>query len=381
MKRRNPAVPNLVHGMLYPFIALLFVVGAVHQAYAQRNNTSPLYSWSGMNNNFLHLEPDGYSKVWVTTEGGTTNEDFWRQAEEIEMAEDGYYWAKTYDSTHLSTYSAEVEALCDGFVNYVHPATNDMWTSDTYNDDILMAVMAFVRAYNITGTTRWLTDAENNFDAVWTRAQAGDGGLCENTGGGVGCYENSSVNWPFVIAGHVIYGAAGNTGSYLSEAEGVFSWAKSHLYNSSTGEVYDGPTEFVDYSYNYGFAIGASSESSDGTDAALMSEYLFNDMSNATYPYAGTYNGYNVLPNYGQGNLNDSGFNGIAMRQLALANSHGLIPGDVMAAAEANIDSAWSHRDSQELMWNNWVSNTPNSGIYSWDASAGAVGMFTIPTD
>jgi predicted alpha-1,6-mannanase (GH76 family) len=291
------------------------------------------------------------------------------------VAVDAYYENPT------SANKTEVEALCDGVVNYVHPATNDMWTSDDYNDDILWMVNAFARAYTVTGTTRWLDDAENNFTAVWNRAQAGDGGLCQNTGGGVGCYEDSAVNWNFAIAGHLINNYNGGTGSYLSEAEGVYSWAMSNLYDSATGEIYDGPGSHVDYSYNYGIAIGAMSESGAGsTDINNVATYLFNDMSNSTYPYAGTYDGYNILPNYGQGNLNDSGFNGIPMRWIAIANGHGTVSSANLAAAQANINQAWSERNgTTTLVWNDWVAATPSTGTYSWDDSAALAGLLDLP--
>jgi hypothetical protein len=73
---------------------------------------------------------------------------------------------------------------------------------------------------------------------------------------------------------------------------------------------------------------------------------------------------------YGQDDLNDSGFNGIAMRWIGVANGHGLISSSVLAAAQANITKAWSERDGQELIWNDWVAATPATGVYSWDASA-----------
>jgi hypothetical protein len=360
-----------MRGTICFLAALALVLGATRPAAAQWTVSNTSHAWSSYNGSYLYLEPDGYSKVFTTTEGGTTAEGFWTFAEEIEMAEDAYAWATVNDSSNLSTYETEVQALCDGFV-YKH---GDTWTSDDFNDDLDVAIIAFARAYEITGTTRWLTDAENNFNSVWSRAQAGDGGLCENTG--ASCYENSSVNWTFVIAGHLLTNYSG-VSSYATHAASVYTWALSHLYKSSTGEIYDGgvPLEAVDYSYNYGYAIGAMSESgASATTVGSVATYLFNDMSNASYPYAGTYSGYNILPNYGQGNLNDSGFNGIAMRWIGIANGHGLIPSADIAAAKANITKAWSERNPTELIWNDWVATTPATGVYSWDASAAMTGL------
>jgi hypothetical protein len=192
------------------------------------------------------------------------------------------------------------------------------------------------------------------------------------------------VNWTFVIAGHLLNGATGSS-TYSTDAGSVYTWAMANLYNSSTGEIYDGPAIAVDYSYNYGYAIGAMSESSAGaTTIGQVANYLINDMDNASYPYAGTVNGYNILPNYGQGATdNDGGFNGIVMRWLNTANAHGNINSTVQAWAEANITQAWSIReyssgDPYYLMWDNWMSDTQVSSAYSWDCSSALVGMLDL---
>jgi Glycosyl hydrolase family 76 len=378
MKTTIYAMTRHLRGALASFAALAFVLITTTQASAQWTANDAQRAYTAYNNAFYYLEPDGYSRVFVTEQGGTTHELFWKYAEEIEAAIDAY------SENPTSANKTEVQALCDGLVNYVFPATNDMWTSDDYNDDLDVAIIAFARAYEVTGTTRWLTDAENNFTAVWNRAQAGDGGLCENTGGGVGCYENSSVNWTFVIAGHLLTNYSGDS-TYATEADGVYNWAIANLYDSATGEIYDGDvsSEHIDYSYNYGFAIGAMSESGAGaTMITQVATYLYNDMSNSTYPYAGTYDGYNILPNYHQGDNNDGGFNGIACRWVGIANGHGTISASVIDAQQANTNAAWSERNgTSELIWNDWVSATPSTGTYSWDdSSALACLMDTPPT-
>ena len=66
----------------------------------------------------------------------------------------------------------------------------------------------------------------------------------------------------------------------------------------------------------------------------------------------------------------------ITMRWLELANIHGLLSSSVQAWAVANITQAWSVRNSSELMWDDWMSSTPSSGLYSWDCSSAMAGMF-----
>jgi hypothetical protein len=337
-------------------------------------------AFSGYNNAFLYLEPDGYSKVFVTEQGGTTHEGFWTQAEEIEAAEDAY------NENPTSANKNEVQALCDGFVNYVHPATNDMWTSDNYNDDLDVAIIAFARAYLITGTTRWLTDAQNNYSAVWNRAQEaltsqctvnGDcnAGLCQNVA--LGCYENSSVNWTFAIAAAILNQIDPNGTGYNSQGNGVYTWAKANLYDSSTGQIYDAMGGVTgQYTYNYGFAMIAGSYHNANVMIPNISTYVFNNLTN----YSGTSDGYNIMPNYGQGDLNNSGFNGILMRGVGIANANGFIPSAVLLAAQANINQAWSERNCcTTLVWNDWVAPTPSTGTYSWDDSAALAGLLDLP--
>jgi hypothetical protein len=158
----------------------------------------------------------------------------------------------------------------------------------------------------------------------------------------------------------------------------VYTWAKANLYDSSTGEIYDAPGSNAEYTYNYGVAIGAGSEEGDTALITNAANYVYNDLTN----YAGTFGGYNVLPNYGQGNLNNSGFNGILCRWVGIANGHGTISASVIDAQQANTNAAWSERNgTSELIWNDWVSATPSTGTYSWDdSSALACLMNTPPT-
>lgn len=347
---------------------LLVLLCETRSASAQWTAGDAQRAYAAYNNAFLKTEPDGYSKYFATVQGGTTPEDFWRFAEEIDMADDAYFENKT------TANQTEVQALCDGFI-YLH---GDTWTSDTYNDDINVAVMAFARAYQVTGTARWLNDAKSNFTAVWNRAQAGDGGLCENTGGGKGCYENSSANWTFVINGRILYTLTGDATDYKNPADSVYSWALSNLYIPSSGGIADGKGGAASYySYNYGYAIGAMNE--EGASASTVggvADFLFNNFNN----YAGTSNGYNILPNYGQGNLNNSGFNGIACRWLGIANGHGLIPSADMSALAANTNQLWTERNgTTELIWNDWVAATPSTGTYSWDDSASLACLLDSP--
>jgi predicted alpha-1,6-mannanase (GH76 family) len=359
-------------------IMTLFVLGGSIAASAQWTVSNTSHAWSGYNNNFLFTNSSGHDQ-FRAKETGTTATGFWMYAEQIELAVDAYYWAKTSDSGNLSTYSSEVTSLINGFDD-AHPS---WWNgSDTYDDDMMWATIAFARAYQALGTSAWLTDAEDAFNKVYSRGLASNGGIYWNSACEASCsswYENSAANWTFVLAGHIIWNNNGNTGNYKTEADSVFNWAYNTLYNSSTGEVYDGykspGIQTADYSYNYGVAIGAASEhGSENTMITNVANYLANDLA----AYQGTVGGYKILLDYdaSENGSDGGGFNGITMRWLELANIHGLLSSSVQAWAVANITQAWSVRDSSELMWDDWMSSTPSSGTYSWDCSSAMAGMF-----
>ena len=374
----NQMVRRMV-GVLCIFAALMFVMGGTRQASAQWSAGNAQAAWSGYQNAYLYLEPDGYSRIFVQKQGSTTPEGLWKFAEEIECAEDAYNENPTTTNKNM------VQSLLDGFL-YLH---GDDWTSDAWNDDLDVAIIAMARGYLITGTSRWLTDAEYNFSninktGVWDRAQAGDGGLCEKTVNPPYCYENSSANWTFVWAGNILYSITGNS-AYKTEKDSVYSWAKANLYNSTTHQIYDGCYGVgncvgPDYTYNYGYAMIAGTYQGSNVMVPNIADYVFNNLVNTTYPYDGTYNGYNVMPDYGQRDQNDSGFNGILMRGVGFANAKGYLPSADLAAAQANIDAAWSHRNGIALSWNDWDLGTPgDTGNYSWDDSSTLAGMLDLP--
>ena len=371
MNLKTIRVNRSIRSLLIVATSVIAVTCAARPASAQWAATDAQSAWTAFQNDFIYLEPDGYSKVFMTNDSLTTPEDFWRQAEEIEVAEDAYNENPTADNETL------VQALCDGFI-YLH---GDNWSSNHYNDDLDVAVIAFARAYLITGTSRWKTDAQNNYSTVWNRAQAGDGGLCEKTVVPASCYENSSVNWTFVIAAGLLNQIAPTGTGYATQGAGVYAWATNNLYQSTTGQIYDGKGGVTgQYTYNYGYAMWAATFQSDSTLASNTATYVFNSLTN----YDGiTPGGYNLMPDYSNGgtiqNGNDNGFNGILMRGVGQANAAGYIPSAVILAAQDNLNEAWSNRNTDPVITDDWDAATPSSGNYSWNDSSALAGLLDIP--
>src|ERR1039457_2545353 len=71
---------------------------------------------------------------------------WWTGAEEIEMAEDAY------DNSPTAARQTIVSNACNGFIS----ANGSSWTYNDYNEDMSWAVIAFARAYQITGSRRFV---------------------------------------------------------------------------------------------------------------------------------------------------------------------------------------------------------------------------------
>jgi hypothetical protein len=372
MKTKHGIMSRRAGGALCAVTILILILLGARQASAGWREVDAENAWNDFQGEFQYTWGASYQYEFSTNcvaSGGAHQMGFWQEAELIELAVDAYENNPTADNEN------EVEGLCDGFVA-LH---TDNWSGDTFNDDLCWACIAFLRAYNVTGTTRWLNDAEDNFNTVWTRGEdASDGGIWWTTGK---TKKASPSNWTFVIAGHLIYNYAGN-GAALSRAQVVYNFCKANLCNSSSGQVYDSVglpsgTDSREWSYNYGTAVGAASESGDGTFAYNASAWLM--LGNAGS--SSTINGYTILPNYGQGGTDGGGFNGIVFRWFHTADVHSLIDHTYYIAwAQQNISQAWSERNGTGQSWNNWNAKTSAvSGVFSWDCSDTLSGMLNVP--
>ncbi|MFT4113916.1 glycoside hydrolase family 76 protein [Silvibacterium sp.] len=350
-------------------LSLLLLV-LVRPALVQWTSTDAQTAFSDYNNAF-YFNPSGDNYDYRSMQGSTTTSGFWVGAEEIELAIDAYNQNPTAANQTI------INQLCNGFVTQFSAD----WSGDTYDDDLMWATIAFTRAYSATGNSTWLTDAENNFATVWSRGYdtTYGGGIwwnvaAANTSSG---YKASASNWTFVIAGNLLYQITKNS-TYLQEADTVYSWAYTNLYNASTGEVYDGVgstgVSTGQYSYNYGVSIGADYFENKLADANNAALYLINNLS------SGAVGGYNIMPNYGQGGTDGGGFNGITLRWIGYVYNHGgFTSSSILPWAQTNVGLAWAQRNSAGLSWNDWLAATADTGLYSWDCSDTLVGMLDIP--
>jgi len=312
----------------------------------------------------FYVESKGAGLFRATTTASTWP-PFWRSAELIEMVEDAY------QRSGRPVYRRMVRELRRGVL--ARFGTN--WTGHRkYNDDVMWMVLAFLRGYEITGDTAFRDVAQRNFDAAFARGWSDDfgGGLWWTTDRQE---KNACVAGPAAIAARHLYRALGNA-SYLVKARRLYSWLRQHLFDATTGAVYDNVSRGEDgsdrvdravYTYNQGTFIGAAdllyrttNASTYYDDAQRALEFAKTDL---------TVDG--VLREEGVGR-DGGGFKGIFARYAVEFVRHHRITSHGSWFA-LNARAAWSFRDARGLMGQDWSSATSSGKLHAFDCSSAVV--------
>jgi hypothetical protein len=298
-------------------------------------------------NNFYFQESDG-EWVFRNQEGANGNTSFWQGAEMIEVVEDAI--EAGVDTT------ARLNALCTSFID----DNSSSWTWNTYNDDIMWASRAFVRAYYLTGNSAYLTDAENNWTAAFNRGwcYSCGGGLYQDTGAGSSFC--TCANAPAADCAYMIYAQTGIT-SYLTNAQLIYNWMVANDYNiQGNGGVEEGPgNPGVYFSYDQGTFSMIAYWLGDTARVNAVAGFVQNEWGTA-------------MQSFGTGS-DAGGFNGICLRGL-------MIGGANIPFLQACCDQAWTCRNNQGLTSVNFGSVTPSgTDLYCWDCTDMVAGMCCVP--
>ena len=292
---------------------------------------------------------------------------FWQEAEQIEGIEDAN------DRTG-GAYKSQVAALLNGFIK----AHGTDWSDNIYNDDISWAAIAYTRGYLATGNGTFLTIAKNNFDRMFARAWDPARGTLfwttKNTS------YNSCIECPAGIASYLLSRAL-RDGSYLSKAQDLFAWEKTHLFNASSGAVSDavdtsGKVGTWASTYNQGTFVGLADFLGDTSDAKLAADYTMNHLGKPNS------SGYMIMPEYGSGGGNNSGLNSIGLRWIAKFMKDRRLQDTYKGWLQANANTAWNvRRTSDDLSWCQWLQPTPGGVLHSWDCINSVVVLQVTPDD
>jgi len=307
-------------------------------------------------------------RTYFATDTAGGYADFWKQSEMIEVVEDAY------DGTHDPVYEQMIVELETQFRWYY----GKTWTNRVWNDDITWAVIAALRAYEITGDVQYLDLARSNFDAMYARAWTSEfgGGMWWTT---AKTQKDVTTTAPATIAACMLFKDTHDP-AYLAKAKTMYAWVRANLYNAGTGAVYDhvshkpnGKGKVVwttPFTYNQGTFIGSAN-----LLFQLTGDKAYYDDALRTMRYARadlTHHGILQSESSG-GNQNGGGFKGIFVRYaVRFARENHLTEFEPWFAL--NATTAWRHRNAHGLMGQDWAHRTRNRRLlYSWDCSAGVV--------
>ena len=317
---------------------------------------------------------NSYLSAFVTPNGGGSfikgdqnggDPGFWQEVEEIEGIEDA-------NDRKGGALNAQVSALLNGFSS----AHGTNWSGNMYNDDISWAVIAYTRGYQETGNTTFRTIAKNNFDLMWARAwNSSQGALYWTTDNNS---YNSCIECPAGIAAYLLSQALGDS-SYQSKAQSLLTWEKGHLFNGSSGAVWDsvntsGSIGYWSSTYNQGTFVGLANYLGDTASAKTAASY--------TMYYLGDYTttGYKIMPQYGSGGQNNSGLNSISLRWIAKFMKDRGLQSTYLGWLQANANAAWNvRRTSDNLSWCQWLQQTPSGVLDSWDCINSVAALQVVP--
>ena len=312
-------------------------------------------------------ERAGKGRFLETTAGGHTQ--FWKQAEMLEMVEDAC------ERSGDPTYRRMIGQLRAGIV----ARFGTDWLHDQYNDDVMWMVIAFLRAYRLTGDRSYRTQARSTFDRVWARSYDTDlgGGLWWSTSRRE---KNACVTAPAALAACQI-ARDYNSVSYLRKAIVLFGWLQRTLYDPKSGAVSDhicrvGGTVTIDhstYTYNQGTFIGAAGLLYDATG---KHSYYDEAMQALRYTRDALTTG-GTLRSEGSGG-DGGGFKGIFIRWATrFTRHHGIVTFDPWFTL--NADAVWAHRNARGLTGQDWAALTQPAHLHSFDCSSAVVMLQARP--
>jgi hypothetical protein len=309
------------------------------------------------------LYTSGNTAYYVSALNNSSPDYFWSQAEDIQAEE------STYEHTFSSTDQTLIFHLCSTFLVKNAPP----WTWDAWNDDLGRVSTMLARGYLMTNNANFLAQAEYGFNLAFSR------GWDTNFNGG-GMYEEMGVTNPLKesiasdscgLAAARIYQAGGGS-NYLNDAESIYNWERTVLFEPTTGKVRRGvyTNGVIDTSYDN------------------FNQGMFLDFANYLYEITGNQMYFNDAQadfNFTQANLTTGGLLG-AVGSLCRAMGHFVSYNNLWSTYYpwmlANANAAWGcRRTDLNISWNGWYEQTPYTNSLTPNACLGAPEwMQFIPT-
>ena len=283
------------------------------------------------------------------------NGGWWGDAEMFEIVLDAL------ETTGDQQYATMFENLYTNFI----ARNKDTWYQkgvsgyNEYNDDIAWMCIACVRAYLLTGTTKYRTTAKKNFDGMFARADCYGNDLLQwkhNSGQGT----NSCINGPAAVCACYLAIAQADD-SYYEKARKTYMAERGKLFEMSngkpTGKIWDsydqgsGNYNYWASTYNQGTNLGAA--------IMLYNHYgdqMFKDDADAIIKWSeanmANSNGIIHVCQTVRGDL--CGFKGIMLRYLRMYAETFNAPSHYAWIAK-NAYHAWNNRNSAGITSSAWL--------------------------
>ena len=331
---------------------------------------------NGFNNALLYTS--GNTAYYKAALNNNNNDGTWTGSLDIMGMED------TYERTGSPAHRTLVNNLCATWLVNTPPP----WAWDGWNDDIGWFTMALIRGYQMTGTANFLTQAEYGFNFAFNRGwdtQFNGGGIWEqqpaNMPAGQLADKEALSNDSLGKVACMIYQSTGDS-SYLSKAQQIYAWVRSHIYNPSTGQVY----------------TGIAQDGTVNTGTAVYNQGTFIDFATLLYKITGNSQYYTDAQTAANFTINHLTVNGILSNGATYLNTwadefaRGLghlcknnpsLWATYYPFMLNNANSIMSHRRTDKnLCWNAWDQNTStdNTLVATKFVSAVAMLQFTPVT-
>ncbi|HEV2645165.1 MAG TPA: RICIN domain-containing protein [Acidobacteriaceae bacterium] len=333
-----------IHSLVF---ALLIAATGVLAPQARAQHTDAVY------NGYIsaYQVPDG-SNFYIAKSLTNRADGFWGEGYDIFNLQDAYFQTRK-----ASRYTQIVQLMND----FLGKNGND-WTGDSWDDDLEWIVYGFIRGYQITGNSAYLTAASNNWNAVYNRgwdSTFGGGIWEENSGRDSKC---ALSNLPFAMEGVELYRSTGDS-SYLTKSEAAYAWVRANLYNPTNsnnslgapGQVSEcvhasGPS-VSDNAYNAGLMIEAATALYRATGTA---SYLADAKLTATHSI-------NKWPIMNVNNVGNSQGDNLYRGLGQLANQNDLWS-SYQTYLQNNANAAWNvRRTDYNISHNNFTTQTSST--------------------
>jgi hypothetical protein len=307
--------------------------------------------YQAFNKNFLvQTGGDTYYNSQLKSKGDKRS-TMWIAALDIQVAQD------RYDSTHTAADRTTAVDLVNTYLKY----EGKNWESwDGWNDDIAWDITTVLRGYQESGNADWLSIAEDQFTKTYNRgwSKDGGGGIWENDDDTSKC---ALSNDPMISIASNLYQITGDK-SYLTKAEAIYSWTRSHIVDTSTGVVNEclsfpngksGSTKLLksDNAYNAGSWIEAADNLYRVTGAAQ-----YHDDAQRTADHF-----LNNVPVVANGQENGTSYQYWLFKGISDFCTDADLCSRYDSWMRSNAAKAWSERDSLNLTWNDWNKKTQDT--------------------